>query len=97
MTPGTGGMSVAPHWRDLPRHRIPARLRQIIPAASGSNLDACFRIGDGEFASGRLAARLQLRPDSPIHGCVEPDAVEPLAQYQADLAATRDQWIIDET
>lgn len=97
VTPGTGGMSVAPRWRDLPRHRIPSRLRHVIPAASGSNLDACFRIGDGGFVSGGLAAGLQLRPDSPIHGCVEPDAAEPLGQYQADLAATRHQWIIDET
>ena len=75
----------------------PFFLFSIIQAASGSNLDACFRIGDGELVSGRLAAGLQLRPDSPIHGCMKPDAVEPLAQYQADLAATRDQWSIEET
>jgi hypothetical protein len=96
VSPGKGGMSVAPRWRDLPRHRIPARLSHVVAAASGSNLDACFRLGDGGFVGGGLAAGLQLRPASPTHGCVEPDAVEPLGQYRNDLAATRDQWIIDE-
>jgi len=93
---GRGGMSVAPRWRDLPRHRIPVRLGHIIALASGSNLDACFRLGDGGFVRGGLAAGLQLRPDSATHGCVEPAAVELLGQFRDDLAATRDHWIIDE-
>jgi hypothetical protein len=96
VSPGTGGMSVVPRWRDLPRHRIPTRLRHAVASASGSNLDACFRLGDGGFVGGGLAPGLHLRVHSTTHGFVEPQAVEPLGQYRDDVAATREQWIIDE-
>jgi hypothetical protein len=68
----------------------------MVAAASGSNLDACFRLGDEGFVGGGLAPGLQLRVHFPTHGLVEPGAIEPLGQYRDDLAATRDQWIIDE-
>jgi len=94
--PGAGGMSVVPSWRDLPSYRIPRRLRSIVPDACGNNQDACWRMGEGPFECAPLARRLTLRPNSPAHGCVEPAAVVSLATYQADLAATQDQWVIDE-
>ena len=94
--PGRGGMSVALAWRDLPRHRIPARLQSELPSAAGSNKDACWRMGEGAFEAGPIGSGLQLRPDSPKHGVVEPSATVPVATYQADLAATRDRWVVDE-
>jgi hypothetical protein len=53
-------------------------------------------MGEGPFELSSLAAGLRLRPETDTHGLVEPEAVVPLEQYQANLAATRDQWIIDE-
>jgi hypothetical protein len=94
--PGTGGMSVAPNWRRLPTHRIPKRLRHIVPKAHGKNEDACWCLGDGPFADGPVAPGLSLRVDAPRHGLVEPDAVMTAPAYQDALAATRDDWTIDE-
>lgn len=94
--PNTGGMSVAPSWRDLPRHRIPARLRRLLPSAGGKNEDACWRMGEGPFQDAPIASGLRLRVTSRIHGVVEPAVVESLDQYQADLAATQNVWVIDE-
>lgn len=94
--PGTGGMSVAPWWRDLPLHRIPELLRKLVPAAVGNNKDACWRMGEGPFERAEVAAGLLLRPESSRHGLVEPAVTAPLEQYQRDLWGTRDLWIIDE-
>jgi hypothetical protein len=94
--PRTGGMSVAPSWRDLPLHRIPERLRSAVPGAVGNNKDACWTMGEGSFEEGQLAAGLVLRPESSNHGFVEPAVTVPLGQYQRDLFATRDRWVIDE-
>jgi hypothetical protein len=52
-------------------------------------------MGDGSFLAGRVAARLVLRPDPDRpaeHGFVEPDRKMSLAEYEAALGATRDQW-----
>jgi hypothetical protein len=54
-------------------------------------------MGEGDFQDGALAPGLNYRRDNETHGLVEPAAVVPLADYEAVLAATRDQWIIDET
>lgn len=94
--PNTGGMSVAPSWRDLPRHRIPARLRQLLPSACGRNEDACWRMSDGPFQDAPVASGLRLRVTAKTHGVVEPTMVVPLDRYQADLAATQNEWVIDE-
>ncbi|WP_040351646.1 hypothetical protein [Blastopirellula marina] len=95
------GMSVAPRWQDLPRYRIPKRLRAVVPGASGSNSVACFVMGNGAFADGIVASGLKLIPDrkpQPItHGVVAPISAVSLTQYQADLASTRSSWQIDET
>ncbi len=53
-------------------------------------------MGKGEFEDGTLAPGLTLRRDTPTHGMVEPAEVAPLEKYEADLAATRDDWNIDE-
>jgi hypothetical protein len=95
--PATGGMSVAPNWRQLPRFRIPRRLRSIVPAATGSDRDCCWRMGAGPFEDGALCNELFLRTDSNAHGTVDPAIAMPLARYQSALAATRDQWVIDES
>jgi hypothetical protein len=97
--PHRGGMSVAPAWRLLPVHRIPRRLRDKFPRAAGKNAVVLWRIGEGPFVETTLAGRLVLRPDPDrpqTHGFVEPDAKMPAGDYQDALAATRDQWRIDE-
>jgi hypothetical protein len=97
--PRTGGMSVAPAWRLLPVHRIPRRLRTKFPRAAGKNETALWRMGEGPFVEGPLADRLLFRPDPQQpdrHGFVEPMASMPIGDYQVALAATRDQWVIDE-
>jgi len=97
--PRTGGMSVAPAWRRLPVHRIPRRLRAKSPRAAGKNEFFLWRMGNGPFMEGPLADRLLFRPDPEKpnkHGFVEPAARMPAGDYQAALAATRDQWVIDE-
>jgi hypothetical protein len=96
VTPGMGGMSVSPNWRDLPYWLILARLSHLIFGATGRNDAACFRMGNGPFTSGPVAADLELRVDGPTHGLIEPAAVMTVADYQRALAATRDQWIVDE-
>jgi hypothetical protein len=97
VSPVNGGMSVAPHWRDLPEARIPVRLREKgILFARGKNHDACWRFGEGDFLLARIADGLQLRPDRPDHGLVEPDQPMSLEHFRAHLAATRDGWKIDE-
>jgi hypothetical protein len=94
--PGTGGMSVAPNWRNLPEHRIPKRLRHLYPRASGSDDYACWRMGTGAFESGPIAEKLNLAVDKPKHGMLQPAGVMTLAEFQAVLAATQDLWSLDE-
>jgi hypothetical protein len=94
--PNTGGMSVVESWRELDLHRIPKRLKHFVQEASGSNSDACWRMGSGRFANAHISDELQLRTDSPTHGFVEPAGEMPLAAYLQALASTRDHWTIDE-
>lgn len=91
------GMSVAPGWRDLELHRIPKRLGAIVPGARGSNNTHCFTTGTGPFQQDEFAEGLELIPDSATHAAVAPTAVVPLTDYEAALAATRSDWVIDET
>jgi hypothetical protein len=90
------GMSVAPAWRALQPYRIPRRLRALVHAARGRDDTFCFAMGDGHFLRGPLAQGLELIPDAPTHGSVAPAQVVPLAQYQADISATRGSWQVDE-
>src|SRR5262249_21294973 len=97
--PAMGGMSVAPSIDTLPTHRVPRRLKELhpdrFPDASGPNQLHCWSLGEGAFDAGQVADRLSLRadPDDPgRHGFIEPDDTMQLADYEAALAATRDQW-----
>lgn len=91
------GMSVAPNWRNININRIPKRLRPLLAGARGSNTWFCFRTGSGPFQQGGFATGLTLEPDSETHGNVAPIQVVPLTMYEADLAATRSDWVEDET
>jgi hypothetical protein len=86
------GMSVTPSWRDNSPTRIPKRL-----GGQGSNKTAVFVHGTGPFVQAEVADGLELLPDSKTHGVVRPIVTVPLAQYEADLTATRANWRIDET
>jgi hypothetical protein len=96
VNPGIGGMSVAPDWRKLPDHRIPERLRPLVPRARGKKKSLrIWKMGEGDFAAGPVAPNLLLRldPDNPdIHGFVEPEQEMNVKEYQDALAATRDSW-----
>jgi len=95
------GMSVAPSWRDLDYTRIPRRLRLKFPGAAGPNSSACFAHGAGPFQAATINANLVLAPDAGVgpvtHGVVLPSQVMPEAQYNGAIAATRPNWVIDET
>jgi hypothetical protein len=93
--PGTGGMSVAPSWPELPHHLIPKRLRQLVPKASGTGNFTVWKMGDGPFVASPVSPDLVLRPDPKDpdrHGFVEPARSMTLDEYLAALAATRDSW-----
>ncbi len=85
------GMSVSPSWQDMPLFRIPKRL-----GGQGKNNTFCYKRGSLPFRQTPFALGLELLPDSPTHGVVRPRKVVPLAQFEADLAATREEWQIDE-
>jgi len=91
------GMSVNPGWRAASILRIPKRLRILMPGAAGSNNQFCFRAGAGPFQQGPFAAGLTLEPDSATHGNIAPAQAVPLAQYEADITATRPDWQVDDT
>lgn len=90
------GMSVGPAWRDLPYFLVSRRLKAKFPAARGAADLFCFTTGDGPFRDEKVAPGLDLKVDSPKHGHVVPQQLAPLQQFQADLAGTRDTWIVDE-
>lgn len=92
---GTGGMSVAPRWQDLPRHRIPKRLnsRLELPKARGKDEDVCWRVGTGAFVSGAFGPSLWLDVDGPKHGTIQPGGTIILADYEVALSATRGEWV----
>ncbi len=94
--PQTGGMSVAPSWRELPPHRIPLRLQPIAHDAVGRDDDACWCMGSGDFVDSPLTDSLDFRRDQSDHGIVEPSRTMELNDFQVALAATRDLWEIDE-
>ena len=96
--PNTGGMSVAPSMHALPALLVPVRLRLLVPGANatGKNLHV-WRMGSGDFREEEIAPSLTLRPDKPSHGTVQPTSSMPLQAYEAALAATRDEWVIDES
>lgn len=93
------GMSVVANWRLLPPHLIPIRLALVVKKAKGPNSLLCYRLGNGPFVPGPLSAGLDLalKPNETVRGNVLPSGPVTVIQFQADLAATRSQWVVDET
>jgi len=90
--PNEKGMSVSPSWQTLPIRRIPKRL-----GGQGSNNTHCFKCGSGPFVQSLFAPGLVLVPDSPTHGVIRPAQLVQLTELEANLAATRTGWQIDES
>jgi hypothetical protein len=93
--PQSGGMSVSSAPKHLPVHRLPRRLKDQFPDASGSNEYIIWHMGEGIFTTSTLTEQLMLRTDhgtSPTHGFVEPVVRMPCPDYQTALAATRELW-----
>ena len=86
------GMSVYSSWRDISPRRIPKRL-----GGQGPNSTCVFVFGSGTFQQAIIADSLEFLPDTPTHGVVRPVNTVPLVQYETALAATRDDWQVDET
>jgi hypothetical protein len=72
VNPGTGGMSVGRHWKELPHFLIPPRLGHLVPvdakrrAATGNDAARCWRIGDGVFANANVSSELSLRLENQL-------------------------------
>src|SRR5271170_5865373 len=89
------GLSVSADWRTLPVHLIPEHLDDGLNGASGKNM-AVFIHGSGAFDEGPVASGLEMifKVGSVSAGVIRPVATVPLSQYQADLQATRAQWLM---
>ncbi len=97
--PNTGGMSVSPSLETMTPLRIPRRLREKFPErfpfAKGSNQLHYWSMGEGAFVAGPVAEKLVLRADTGVpvkHAVVEPEQMMPVADYEAAIAATQNQW-----
>jgi hypothetical protein len=94
------GLSVSADWRTLPGHLIPEHLNDGMNGARGKNM-AVYVHGSNsdQFVEGNVAPGLELifKRRNPSAGVVRPVATVPLSRYQADLAATRPNWVIDES
>ena len=93
------GLSVAESWRNLLAHLGPKRLRPLFAGAAGSNTLVCWRYGSGPFVPAQLNAQLELvlKKHDPQTGNVVPVQPVSVQAFQADLAATRTRWLVDET
>jgi hypothetical protein len=93
------GMSVIANWRHLLAHLIPKRLKTLFPGAAGSNSISCYKMGTGAFVEGPISddLNLVLKKGNAQAGNVVPARSVHRDQFQAHLAATRDQWSVDET
>lgn len=82
VTPGSGGMSVAPHSAtNLPPLRRPATL-------GGSGRDPVWVLETDD-----LETDLRFRQDSGTHGLIEPATDMTRDEYEAALARTREKWV----
>lgn len=107
--PGKGGMSVQPSLQALAErflNWVPKRLAETNPglfrgATGRPSTTSIWTMGEGPFVDGPVATDLALRCDTDeqpvLHGVVEPDRVMPLVEFQSALAATRDQWAVEES
>ena len=90
------GLSVSSDWRQLPGYMIPEQLDDGQNGASGVGMKVYVH-GTGAFTEGPVTGTLEMlfKPNSVRSGLVCPTAAVSLAQYQADLQATRPQWVDD--
>jgi len=58
---------------------------------------ALLKCGSGPFVQSLFAPGLVLVPDSPTHGVIRPAQLVQLTEFEANLAATRTGWQIDES
>jgi len=72
---------------------MPPRLR---PDGRGKDEDRVFRLGTVAFNRMPVGNDLELAPNAPDHGVVQPIRVMQLELYEMALAATRDDWIVEE-
>ena len=94
------GLSVGDDWRKLPGFLIPEHLDDGFNRARGKKMAVYVHgNGTGPFGPGPVAAGLEmiLKQGSVDAGVIRPVATVPLAQYQADLQATRVNWVDDES
>lgn len=89
------GMSIAPHWRALPVHRIPIRLQPRFPAAIGSNRYRCYRLGAIRFENCEVS-QLLVHFAGRSHGTICPKVSMAKDQFRVALSATRTDWEVDE-
>lgn len=83
LTPGMGGMSVAP----LSPVNLPP-LRRPPEYAGGRGKDPVWEIDTDEL----ISAGVQFRQDSPKHGLLEPAVDMPLSKFEESLGKTREKW-----
>lgn len=90
------GLSVVDDWRKLADYQIPEELDDGHNGASGVGM-AVYVHGTGPFAAAPVAAGLEviLKAGRTDSGVIRPVATVLLAQYQADLQATRPDWVDD--
>jgi hypothetical protein len=89
ITPGSGGMSVAPGspW-NLPHHRRPKSFGR---GSTGHDQDRVFEVAEDQVE----VVRLVVRPDDrrpEIHAFIEPATRMQLGDYERALAETRPAW-----
>ncbi len=92
------GMSVSADWRNLAPVLIPEELEDDTNGARGKGMAVFVHgQGTGPFAEGPVAAGLEMlfKPGKTDSGNVCPVADVLLSQFQADLAATAPDWVID--
>jgi hypothetical protein len=94
--PSGKGLSVAPSLTALPPSLVPERLRDKRPGARGAITLRVFRLGNASFERAPLGSVLELLPTSTKHGVVQPIRPMPLQDYQKELAATQQLWVVDE-
>ena len=101
--PEKAGLSVGGCVRTTYISILPRRLQTLYPewarGAKGRNSDKVWAMGQGSYLAAPVSADLDLRfrtDDRPGHGLVAPSRKMALEEYQAALAATRDEWEVEE-
>ena len=90
-------MSVVSSARGLPGFLIPQRLHMVHRNATGDDSLQVWRLGTGPFLESLVTPQLRLVPGTKKHGVVEPAVSMKLEEYRAALAATREDWTVDES